>query len=73
MNPDDPNNRHRLLARLSAHPGLCSSCTHLQLLASPRSVFVRCGLAAVDPAFERYPSLPVRSCAGYRAVSPAEG
>ncbi len=60
--------RVRLLARLPLHPGLCSTCAHLQLLASPRSVFVRCGLAAADPAFLRYPPLPVVRCAGYRPL-----
>jgi hypothetical protein len=54
-----------LLARLAAHPGLCATCEHLSLLASPRSVFVRCGLAASDPTFPRYPPLPVLRCRGY--------
>lgn len=58
-----------LLERLPASPGLCASCEHLRLLASPRSVFVRCGLAEVDPAFPRYPPLPVLACAGYRALA----
>lgn len=57
----------RLLARLAVPPGLCATCEHLRLLASRRSVFVRCGLAAVDPRFPKYPPLPVRACAGYRA------
>ena len=65
---EDLQDRQPLLARLSAHPGLCATCTHLRLLASPRSVFVRCGLAATDPAFPRYPPLPVRRCAGYGAL-----
>jgi hypothetical protein len=56
----------RLLERLAVSPGLCASCEHLRLLTSPRSVFVRCGLAATDPRFPRYPGLPVRICAGYR-------
>jgi hypothetical protein len=60
--------RRRLLARLATPPGLCASCVHLRLLASPRSVFVRCGLAATDPAFPRYPALPVLRCAGYRPL-----
>ena len=34
----------RLLDRLAVPPGLCASCEHLRLLASKRSVFVRCGL-----------------------------
>jgi hypothetical protein len=60
----------RLLARLTAGPGLCRTCVHLRLAASARSVFVRCGLAETDPAFPRYPSLPVARCAGYRPASP---
>lgn len=53
------------LDRVSADPGLCATCVHLHLLASSRSVFVRCGKADEDPAFPRYPLLPVRSCPGY--------
>jgi hypothetical protein len=56
----------RLLARLATPAGLCAECVHLSLLASERSVFVRCGLAATDPAFPRYPALPVVRCPGYR-------
>jgi hypothetical protein len=56
----------RLLHRLTANPGLCRTCEHLRLLASARSVFVRCGLAEADPVFPRYPPLPVLSCPGYR-------
>jgi hypothetical protein len=58
--------RRGLLARLAVQPGLCAGCVHLRLLASPRSVFVRCGLADSDPAFPRYPALPVLRCAGFR-------
>jgi len=43
-----------------------------RLLASPRSVFVRCGLAASDPAYPRYPALPVVRCAGFRQA-PGQG
>jgi hypothetical protein len=64
-NDDD---RSLLLARLTVPAGLCAACVHLRLLASPRSVFVRCGLAATDPTFPRYPALPVTRCAGYRPL-----
>jgi hypothetical protein len=64
--------RQRLLRRLGGPPGLCATCAHLVLVSSPRSVFVRCGLAATDPAFVRYPPLPVRLCAGHRPL-PADG
>lgn len=50
---------------LPVDPGLCGTCVHLRLLASARSVFVRCGLAETDPRFPRYPPLPVRGCPGY--------
>ena len=55
----------RLLERLNVPAGLCATCVHLRLLASKRSVFVRCGLAATDPRFPRYPGLPVVACSGY--------
>ena len=59
-----------LLKRLTASPGLCATCEHLRLVASSRSVFVRCGLAEVDPAFPRYPPIPVVACGGYVMKSP---
>ena len=61
---NSPEERARL-ARLSVPAGLCASCRHLRVLASPRSVFVRCGRAESDPAFPRYPPLPVVRCRGY--------
>jgi hypothetical protein len=54
------------LARLPVDPGLCAGCIHLELQASQRSVFVRCGLSDLDPRFPRYPRLPVLACAGYQ-------
>lgn len=60
------------LADLAAPPGLCATCRHLELVGSRRSVFVRCGLAAGDPRFPRYPPLPVRACAGYEPEGDAE-
>jgi len=57
----------RLLEKLAVPPGLCATCEHLRLLASRRSVFVRCGLAAADPRFPKYPPLLVRACLGYRS------
>lgn len=62
--PISPEER-RLLERLCAPPGLCATCERLRILASSRSVFVRCGLAETDPRFPRYPPLPVRVCPGY--------
>lgn len=62
--------RQELLSRLSASPGLCATCVHLELKDSGRSVFVRCALAGRDPAWPRYPPLPVRACAGHEEKRP---
>lgn len=53
------------LERLGAPAGLCATCRHAAVLASRSSVFLRCGMAEVDPAFPRYPRLPVLACRGY--------
>jgi hypothetical protein len=65
------DDRQALLDRLGRDPGLCRTCEHLRLLASPRSVFVRCGRADTDPAFPRYPPLPVLLCRGHRLQPPS--
>jgi hypothetical protein len=45
--------------------GLCAGCRHAELRASPRSTFLRCARAAVEPRFPRFPTLPVLACAGF--------
>jgi hypothetical protein len=50
---------------LASPPGLCAECVHRRLVASRRSVFLRCALADTDPRFPRYPPLPVARCAGW--------
>ena len=47
--------------------GLCGHCVHARLVTSSRgSVFYFCGLSEVDPAFPKYPRLPVLRCNGFR-------
>ena len=47
-------------------PGLCDSCRHQQLVPNTRgSVFSLCERSRTDPAFPRYPRLPVLSCPGF--------
>ncbi|MFP3941891.1 MAG: hypothetical protein ACOC7L_02650 [Acidobacteriota bacterium] len=56
------------LAALEAagvRPGLCATCRNARVLASRSSLFLRCAVAEVDPAFPRYPRLPVLECSGY--------
>jgi hypothetical protein len=46
--------------------GLCASCVRAEVVTSSRgSTFYLCTRSATDPAFPRYPVLPVRVCRGY--------
>jgi phosphinothricin acetyltransferase len=46
--------------------GLCSTCAHQKLIQSGRgSTFSMCLRHRTDPAFPKYPRLPVRTCAGH--------
>ncbi|HEY5977616.1 MAG TPA: hypothetical protein VIT85_07140 [Solirubrobacterales bacterium] len=46
--------------------GLCDSCRHQQLVPNTRgSVFSLCLRSKQDPAFPRYPRLPVLVCPGH--------
>ena len=48
--------------------GLCSSCVYGRRIESDRgSQFILCGRSATDPAFPKYPCLPVLACSGYAA------
>lgn len=49
--------------------GLCERCTHVRVIETRTgSRFYLCGLSAVDPAFPRYPRLPVLRCRGHAPV-----
>jgi hypothetical protein len=48
--------------------GLCADCQHAKKIESARgSKFVLCELSATNPAFPKYPRLPVLKCSGYAA------
>jgi len=50
-----------------ARAGLCAVCVHARRIASDRGArFYLCELSAVDPAYRKYPALPVMRCAGYQ-------
>ena len=54
--------------------GLCLTCVNSRVVESRRgSRFYLCALSAVDPAFLRYPPLPVLRCSGYRPALTEEG
>jgi len=47
--------------------GLCASCRFADVIASSKgSTFYRCRLSETDPAYRRYPVLPVLACRGYQ-------
>jgi hypothetical protein len=46
--------------------GLCDGCAHQRLVPTTRgSVYSLCERSREDPAYPRYPRLPVLECAGY--------
>jgi hypothetical protein len=52
--------------RPGAGAGLCDTCSHQQQVRNTRgSVFSLCTRSRDDPAYPRYPRLPVLSCPGY--------
>ena len=61
------------------HPGLCAACVNARIVTSgKRSTFWLCELSRVDPAFPKYPPLPVVRCSGFQpkpvvANDPNEG
>jgi len=55
----------------AVEPGLCATCVHRRRIVSGRgSEFVLCERALSDPAFPRYPQLPVRICPGHEQQRP---
>jgi len=50
--------------------GLCATCLHMRQMESDRgSLFYLCQLSASDPAFPKYPRLPVLQCRGYERLA----
>jgi hypothetical protein len=55
-----------VIAEERARAGLCADCQHSRRIESSRgSRFYLCELSATDPAFPKYPPLPVLRCSGY--------
>jgi len=50
----------------STPTGLCASCTHQRIVRSGRgSSFSMCERGLRDPAWPKYPRLPVLACTGH--------
>ena len=61
-----PSQNAQPVTRSPTQQGLCADCQWARLVQTRRgSSFLRCALAAEDPKFPRYPTLPVRRCSGY--------
>jgi hypothetical protein len=46
--------------------GLCETCLHQRVIHNTRgSTFSLCERAKIDPAFPKYPRLPVIECRGW--------
>jgi len=51
-----------------ADAGMCETCAHAKIILSDRgSQFWRCMLSDTNPAFPKYPRLPVLTCSGWLA------
>jgi hypothetical protein len=54
-----------------AAAGLCGTCAHAAAITSSKgSTFLQCQRSFADPAFARYPTLPVLRCRGYEPHAP---
>jgi hypothetical protein len=51
---------------MGAGAGLCDTCAHQQVVRNTRgSVFSLCLRSRTDPAYPKYPPVPVLACAGH--------
>mgnify|MGYP001176767063 CR=1 FL=1 len=50
--------------------GLCAHCRHARQVPAPRAAYWLCERAVTDPAYEKYPRLPVLACPGFEPLSP---
>jgi hypothetical protein len=49
-------------------PGLCGDCRRARILTSSGgAAYYQCLKAETDPRYEKWPRLPVLSCAGHEA------
>ena len=45
--------------------GLCRDCRHARQVPATKATYWLCGRAAEDPAFPKYPRLPIKACRGF--------
>ena len=57
-----------------AHVGLCLHCRHARIVISrAESRFYLCKRFRTDPAYPKYPRLPVLQCGGYEREGDSAG
>jgi hypothetical protein len=65
-----------ILAAMNTNAGLCDTCLHQRIVRNTRgSVFSLCERSKTDPAYPKYPRVPVAACPGYdprQCDSPSE-
>ncbi len=61
-----------ILLQMSRPPaGLCDTCVHQRVVATTRGTsFSLCERSRTDPAYPRYPRLPVTACPGHQLAEP---
>ena len=53
--------------------GLCGQCEHSRIVRNDRgSTFTLCSLSKLNPAYGRYPMLPVLTCDGFVSRTESE-
>jgi hypothetical protein len=71
---EPPNDAVVAVAGSGPAAGLCDSCVHQQLVRNTRgSTFSLCKRSREDPAYARYPRLPVLDCRGYEPAERGSG
>lgn len=56
-----------------AGAGLCDRCRHQKLIGNTRgSTFSMCLRSKDDPAFPKYPRIPVAACPGFEEREPGQ-
>lgn len=62
------------MSSAGVRPGLCERCAHVHVVVSGRgSKFYRCLEHDRDPAWPKYPPLPVLRCARFAPQGPVGG
>ncbi len=57
----------------TVNAGLCGECAWSRPVAAAVSTFMMCTRGLTDPAYRKYPMLPVLACRGYEPALPPEG